>query len=425
VEGVVTELNYPGAMLATYEENSDALPVRAFYVDPQVIEVDEIKKLEDQFSSRFSEVLSPEYCPDGRISLTDPDIARVYLNIEAYKDNLGVQAAKTGSPIVRDHLYDLFTPIVPEASRSVIQGIQERLGIRQVIAIPFFIETNVNGGLAKEYVGNLFAATQSQRFSQWEIDLLQTFGQQAAAGLKNARLYHQSENRRISAQIFGKMAFSATASLHALRNHIGSMTISVQMLNDERYAQKILDDEALRKQFTEPMVQRLQMTRDLLESLREPFRASDDRSVDVNVCINRALEKVTRRMPTGCEQITTSLADDLPEITTMPEMLTEAFSVIIKNAIEAMAKKDAKDRQLHILSQRLPDSEIEITIRDNGIGIKPEDLESIFDLGKTTKPTGMGFGLFWTKDFIEGLGGKITIESAWGKGTTVRIFIPV
>jgi signal transduction histidine kinase/ribosome maturation factor RimP len=424
VEGVVTELNYPGAMVAIYEENTDALPVRAFYVDPQVIEVQEIKKLEEEISTRFNHILSPKFSPDGRISLTDPEIARVYLHREEYSNNLSVQAAQEGIPIVRDHLFDLFTPIAPQASWNVIRGIQDRLGIRQVIAVPFFIESNIHGEYEREYVGNLFAATQSQSFTQWEIDLLQTFGQQAAAGLKNARLFRQSENRRIAAQIFGKMAFSATASLHALRNHIGLMMLSVQMLDDEKYADAILNDETLRKQFTGPLAERIKTVSELLESLREPFKVTHDTSVDVNSCIKEALEKVDRRMPMGCERVNALLAENLPSITTMSEMLTEAFFVIIKNAVEAMASVDPKERELQIHSQLLPSTEIEVTIRDNGTGIKPEELEGIFELGITTKVSGMGFGLFWTRDFIEGLGGNIVLESEWGKGSLVRVYIP-
>jgi signal transduction histidine kinase len=77
-----------------------------------------------------------------------------------------------------------------------------------------------------------------------------------------------------------------------------------------------------------------------------------------------------------------------------------------------------------IQSNRKEPNSIEVTIRDNGIGVKPEHLSKISDMGWSTKAVGLGFGLFWAKDFIEGLNGKLQAESEWGKGTTFRIDIP-
>ena len=43
----------------------------------------------------------------------------------------------------------------------------------------------------------------------------------------------------------------------------------------------------------------------------------------------------------------------------------------------------------------------------------------------TTKKSGLGFGLFWTKDYIEGLGGDISVQSVEGKGTRFTIHLPL
>jgi signal transduction histidine kinase len=51
-------------------------------------------------------------------------------------------------------------------------------------------------------------------------------------------------------------------------------------------------------------------------------------------------------------------------------------------------------------------------------------MSRIFEMRWTTKSTGLGFGLFWAKDYIEGLGGRVEIESVWQEGTTARVFIP-
>jgi signal transduction histidine kinase len=65
-----------------------------------------------------------------------------------------------------------------------------------------------------------------------------------------------------------------------------------------------------------------------------------------------------------------------------------------------------------------------IEVRDDGIGIAPEDLARIFDPFFTTRKTGTGLGLAITRNIIEGLGGTIAVASRRGEGTTVRLDLP-
>ena len=65
-----------------------------------------------------------------------------------------------------------------------------------------------------------------------------------------------------------------------------------------------------------------------------------------------------------------------------------------------------------------------ITVRDRGVGVKPDDLTRVFDPYFTTKRTGSGLGLAIAKNIIEGMGGTITLESRPGEGTKIRIDLP-
>ncbi|MDY7077403.1 MAG: hypothetical protein SXV54_10820, partial [Chloroflexota bacterium] len=129
VHDVVDALGYAGAMVATYEQG-DSLPVRAFYVTPHLATKEQIRRWEEEIS-KYSE---------HPVSITDPDVARVFVYQDRCKDNLSVRAFKAGGPVISDDLYDLFTPVAPPASKPVVKGIQQALGIQQVIAIPFFLE---------------------------------------------------------------------------------------------------------------------------------------------------------------------------------------------------------------------------------------------------------------------------------------------
>jgi signal transduction histidine kinase len=72
-----------------------------------------------------------------------------------------------------------------------------------------------------------------------------------------------------------------------------------------------------------------------------------------------------------------------------------------------------------------------ISVSDNGIGIKPENLIRLFDIShKQTTPgtadeTGSGLGLILIKEFVERNGGKISVESEHGKGSTFKFTLPL
>jgi len=411
VKGVTDDLGYMGAMVATYEPDG-SLPLRAFYFDPNIVSEEQVHEWEAQ----VSKIMGKE------VSLSDPDIAAVHVHKYEFKDNLSVQAFEAGGPVSTKEFYDLFRPVVPLSAKPIIQGIQEAVGVEQLIAVPFFLETVIDGKPTKEIVGNLFAGTRSKSFSSGEIEMLKAFGQQAAAGIRNARLYRKAEERRQISEIFAKMAFSAAASVHDLRNHIGAFRTYHQVVQSMPPKQL---SEILRS--SPEILTRLNKAADILDNLHEPWRDTPNVPTNVNVCVRRAFGKVTSvEVEAEAREriaIHESLAAGLPPVKTSPDMLTEAFKVLIKNAVEAIREK-GEGGDLWIKSVLDDDSIVKVLIRDNGIGIKPENLSKIFEMKWSTKEAGMGFGLFWTKDYIEGLGGRIKVESVWQEGTTFRISLP-
>jgi signal transduction histidine kinase len=66
-----------------------------------------------------------------------------------------------------------------------------------------------------------------------------------------------------------------------------------------------------------------------------------------------------------------------------------------------------------------------LEVIDNGIGIHEEKIESVFDPFYTSKPDGTGLGLSISYGIIHKHGGEIELESLVGKGTIVRIKLPV
>lgn len=98
---------------------------------------------------------------------------------------------------------------------------------------------------------------------------------------------------------------------------------------------------------------------------------------------------------------------------------TENGSIIIR----AYIGKTYSETDL--FGHRTEKREAVIEIEDNGCGIRAEDIDRIFDPFFTTRPTGTGLGLSITKRIIEDHGGKIEVESVWGKGTKFKIYLPL
>lgn len=403
-DAMVEDLGYAGAMVATLEEGG-ILPVRAYAVD---VAPDLLRQLEERVG----------------ITLIGPQ-AMVNLNDERYKENLSVRAVQglNGRPekyLVSDKLHDLLRPVAPKSFASVAQRL---LGIEQVIAVPFFLQDEV--------VGNLFVATRRPTFSAWEISILTAFGQQAAVDLRNARLYRETENQRQIAEKFGRMAFSATASVHALRNHVSATRTYLHLLRILPEFSEEEQQEMLQK--SPSILERLDKAADILDNLHSPWQETADKLIDLNSCLNRALREVFPDMPLYQDEesvptgtgvmVHLSLMPDLPKVKTSPDMLAEAFRVLIKNAAEAMQGCDG-ECHLWITSRTAMAGQVHVTVRDSGVGIEPENITRIFDLGWSTKQgKGMGFGLFWTKDYITGLGGSIQVESTLQKGTAFHVYL--
>jgi signal transduction histidine kinase len=79
---------------------------------------------------------------------------------------------------------------------------------------------------------------------------------------------------------------------------------------------------------------------------------------------------------------------------------------------------------LTVTSRYLENELVEIVIEDSGVGISPENMSEMFQLRWSTKETGMGFGLFWLKDYVQGLNGRVEVSSTLGVGTTFRVTLP-
>jgi signal transduction histidine kinase len=116
----------------------------------------------------------------------------------------------------------------------------------------------------------------------------------------------------------------------------------------------------------------------------------------------------------------------LPVISADAGMLAQAMTNIVGNAIQYSLPKTkiTVETQTHL-------NRLQISVRDEGYGISPEQLPHIFEKfyrvshGRTPQVSGTGLGLALTREIIELHGGNITVESEPDKGSTFTVYLPV
>ena len=129
----------------------------------------------------------------------------------------------------------------------------------------------------------------------------------------------------------------------------------------------------------------------------------------------------------GCSGIRLTLDPSIGTATLDAQRLRQALVNIIDNAIQAVgdAVPPGDAQAIAVRTTRVDDRRAAITVSDTGSGIPDEDLPRVFDPFFTTRRTGTGIGLAISRNIIEGLGGRITVASERGRGTEVRIELPL
>jgi two-component system sensor histidine kinase/response regulator len=116
---------------------------------------------------------------------------------------------------------------------------------------------------------------------------------------------------------------------------------------------------------------------------------------------------------------------------TVPIIVTadnDMLKTVVRNFMSNAVKFSPENSSIEIILQTEGDF-AKVSVRDHGVGIAPERLESIFNKGETTYGTGgeegSGLGLQLCQDFALKNGGSCTVESVLGEGSTFSVLVPI
>ena len=212
---------------------------------------------------------------------------------------------------------------------------------------------------------------------------------------------------------------------HEIRNPlhaIGGALAIIQRrtdLKDELLAQsmKIIQEE----------IQHLnEFVQECLDFVRPPVK-SHYGEVDINEVVSIVINIVSYMFQDSSQKttVTTHLDPGLPKVQANYEEIKQAFLNIVKNGFEAMGEGGA----LTVKTTFKPDPNlgwVEIAFSDSGAGIREENKKYLFSPFFTTKLRGTGLGLpICQRIIVERHKGKMHFESDEGKGTTMKVELPV
>jgi two-component system CheB/CheR fusion protein len=150
---------------------------------------------------------------------------------------------------------------------------------------------------------------------------------------------------------------------------------------------------------------------------REPGRSA---SIDCGAVLAKALLNLHVAIAQSGATIT---SDPLPTMVAEEAMLLQVFQNLVSNSIKY---RGADIPKIHVTAERVADG-WQFAVRDNGIGIDPQDSDRVFGMFKRlhgSEIAGTGIGLALCKKIIERAGGRIWVESETGRGATFKFTIP-
>lgn len=238
--------------------------------------------------------------------------------------------------------------------------------------------------------------------------------------LRADNLIRSQQARLVESERLAAVGELGSAVAHGIRNPLTAIRSSAELALE---GDPDLARESARDIMAE--VDRLeQWVRELLSYSRPVAGAPS--TLEIVPLLKRCAGEFGREMEKQGIACRLDLQPGLPPIRGDAVLLAQVLNSLIANAMEAMqgGREDAGARIAISASPLEAGRRVEVTIADNGAGMSKNQLELAFKPFFTTKTKGLGVGLPLAKRIIERFGGTITLASAPGKGTTVRLQFP-
>ncbi len=262
-------------------------------------------------------------------------------------------------------------------------------------------------------------ASGSPPFDRQDVHVAEDLAQRSALSIENGRLYQTAQAAiRARDDLMGVVA-------HDLRNPLSVILMyaeALPMLSPDGDRQTQETAAAIARSATRMN----RLIQDLLDVSRIEAGGLSVRCVPLDPARLVADAVESQRPLASSEQLDLRLdvSTPLPEVQGDRDRLTQVFENLIGNAIKFT---EAGGRV--VVGARPQNGDVLFWVDDAGVGIRPEDVPRVFDrfwqaTGQDKAALGSGLGLPIVKGIVEAHGGRVWVESALGRGTTVSFTIP-
>ena len=294
-------------------------------------------------------------------------------------------------------------------------------GIRAVLSVPMVREGRVIGclGVTRNRPGEFPAET---------IELLRTFATQSALAIQNARLFHEIEDKsqQLEAASRHKSEFLANMS-HELRTPLNAIIGFSEVLAEQMFGDVNVKQAEYLQDILESGRHLLSLINDILDlsKIEAGHMELEPADFDLPGAIDNALTLVRERATRRGITLGSTIDERLGMIHGDERKVKQILLNLLSNALKFTPEGGRID-----VGGRLHGEVAEVSVTDTGIGIAPADQEAVFEEFRQVgaaerKAEGTGLGLALSRKFVELHGGRISVQSEVGRGSTFTFTLPL
>jgi PAS domain S-box-containing protein len=246
----------------------------------------------------------------------------------------------------------------------------------------------------------------------------------ASMFFKDLTRVEQLEERERLRDRLAAVGEMAAAIAHEVKNPLAGIEVMAGLLRrkitDAPEAQAVLTDIINEAKMANAIVQ------EVLEFVR-PIRLQVEHTA-VAGAVQAAVQLADTKARRGSIRVEINVPPGLPLIVGDQHQLTQLFTNLLMNAYEAMngsGRVTFAARTVHVEDGMDGREAVLVELADEGPGMPPDVADRVFSPFFTTKPQGSGLGLAIVRKIVDAHDGSIDLETAPGRGTVIRVTLPV